>query len=144
MSAQLGIPGNMYHPEISQAAAPPTVAAVAAANGGVVPRGVLVNIESSLADTPMLHFKSDKAFLTAAELASRTAAASNLQASLQAQIAEKKARKDAEERAEKEREAAEMVHPRPLLPLVCSYLRVQSYWLQRMQLRQLQVFCVQN
>lgn len=112
-SGAIGFPGSMQ--TLGAPAAPvPSAAAIAAANGGVVPRGVLVNVESSLADTPTLHFKSDKAFLTAAELASRNAAATDLQASLQAQIAEKKARKDAEDRAERERDATEMV-------LLCLY-----------------------
>lgn len=105
----MGVSGSLQHPGAVSAPAAPSAIAIAAAHGGVVPRGLLVNAESSLADTPTLHFKSDKAFLTAAELASRNAAANDLQASLQAQIAEKKARKDAEERAERERDAAEMV-----------------------------------
>lgn len=109
----MGFPGSIQQLGAPTVPAAPSAAAIAAANGGVVPRGVLVNVESSLADTPTLHFKSDKAFLTAAELASRNAAATDLQASLQAQIAEKKARKDAEDRAERERDAAEMV---PLCP----------------------------
>jgi hypothetical protein len=90
-------------------AAAPSAAAAAAANGGVVPRGLLVNVESALGEIPTLHFKSDKAFLTAAEVAARAAAANDLQASLQAQIAEKAARKEAEQRAEQQREAAELV-----------------------------------
>jgi hypothetical protein len=109
----MGYPGSTQQPGPLMAPAAPSAAVVAAAHGGVVPRGVLVNAESSLSEAPTLHFKSDKAFLTAAELASRTAAATDLQASLQAQIAEKKARKDAEERAERERDAAEMVPSQP-------------------------------
>lgn len=84
-------------------------AAAVAANGGVVPRGVLVNKESALGETPTLHFKSDKAFLTHAEMAARAAAATTLQQALGEQIAEKKRRKDAEKREEKERDEAELV-----------------------------------
>eukprot|EP00892_Ulva_mutabilis_P009278 jgi/Ulvmu1/6722/UM030_0055.1 len=86
----------------------PSAAAAAAANGGVVPRGVLVNMESALGETPTLHFKSDKAFLTPAEMAARAAAATTLQQALAEQIAEKAQRKEAEKRAEKERDEAEM------------------------------------
>lgn len=93
----------------------PSAAAAAAANGGVVPRGVLVNVESALGETPTLHFKSDKAFLTPAEMAARAAAATTLQQALGAQIEEKKQRKEAEKRAEKERDEAEMVRLRALL-----------------------------
>lgn len=91
---------------MSSAAAAPVVVA---AKGGVVPRGVLVNMESTLGETPTLHFKSDKAFLTPAEMAARAAAATTLQQALQEQIAEKTRRKDEERRVEKEREQAEMV-----------------------------------
>lgn len=122
-SRPTGFPGSMQQPGPPQAPAAPSAAIVAAANGGVVPRGVLVNVESSLADTPTFHFKSDKAFLTTAELASRTAAATDLQASLQAQIAEKKTRKDAEHRAERERDAAEMVPFHPLCLCCCLCLQ---------------------
>lgn len=105
----LGMPG---------AAAAPVVAA---AKGGVVPRGVLVNMESTLGETPTLHFKSDKAFLTPAEMAARAAAATTLQQALQEQIAEKNRRKDAEKRAEKERDQAEMVRPVACLLLVVCF-----------------------
>jgi hypothetical protein len=77
--------------------------------GGVaVPRG-LANVQSVLSEPPVLKFKSDKAFLTSAEVAQRTAAAAELKNALAAQIAEKEARKAAEKAADKAREEAEAV-----------------------------------
>lgn len=77
--------------------------------GGVaVPRG-LANFQSALTESPVLKFKSDKAFLTPAEVAQRTAAAVELKSALAAQIAEKEARKAAEKAADKAQEEAEAV-----------------------------------
>jgi hypothetical protein len=54
----------------------------AAVQGGVAVQRGLANLESSTSDAPLLSFKSDKAFLTAGEVARKAAAAAELQGAL--------------------------------------------------------------
>lgn len=75
----------------------------------------LANVQSELSDAPTLCFKSDKAFLTAGEVARRMAAQAELKGALTLQIEEKKRRKEAEVAAESARANAELVCFPPLL-----------------------------
>jgi hypothetical protein len=77
--------------------------------GGVAVQRGLANVQSELSDTPTLCFKSDNAFLTAGEVARRTAAQVELKGALVMQIEEKKRRKKAEVAAENARDNAELV-----------------------------------